>query len=307
MHRPHVACASPVLACNGVHGRCTQWALHATPLSIIFGHSFPCMSEKFNTPWRLTASTIYRKPADSKILGSADLDVTDLENYISALRKNGTKVTLTHFFTLATGRAIAEQIPEFNTYLKRGRIYPFPELTASVSLRMPSGEMSSIKMSSPEKKNYREAVNELTQGIEEAILGEESKANRMKGALGNIPWPFRKWVYALIRFVLIDLGFSIPSLGLSAQSFGTYIISNVGTLGLDGGYPALMPTGNISLVLILGRVREMPWVHEGKVVPRRIIKIAAALDHRVVDAAHGGKLFNFLRKAVREPQMFEAP
>ncbi len=259
----------------------------------------------FNTPWRLTASTIYRKPVDSKILGSAELDVTDLEMYISELRKKGTRVTLTHFFTLATGRAIAEQIPEFNTYFKRGKIYPFPQLTASVSLRMPSGEMSSIKIIHPEKKNYREAVSELTAGIEEAVKGEESGANRMKGAMGKIPWPLRKWVYGLLRFAILDLGFSIPVLGLSAQSFGTYIISNVGTLGLDGGYPALMPTGNISLVLILGRVREMPWVHEGEVVPRRIIKISAALDHRVVDAAHGGKLFNYLRKAVREPRMFE--
>lgn len=258
-----------------------------------------------NTPWRLTAATIYRKPDDSKILGSADLDVTDLENYISELRKKGTKVTLTHFFTLATGRAIAEQIPEFNTYLKRGRIYPFQQLTASVSLRMPSGEMSSIKVTHPEKKNYREVVSELTRGIEEAVQGAESKANQMKGALGNIPWPFRKWVYAFIRFMIIDLGLSLPALGLSAQSFGTYIVSNVGTLGLDGGYPALMPTGNISLVLIMGRVREMPWVHEGKIVPRRVMKISAALDHRVVDAAHGGKLFNYLRKAVREPHLFE--
>ncbi|WP_367914313.1 2-oxo acid dehydrogenase subunit E2 [Leadbetterella sp. DM7] len=261
--------------------------------------------EKFNTPWRLTASTIYRKPTDSKILGSAELDVTDLEKYISELRKKGTKVTLTHFFTLATGRAIAEHIPEFNTYLKRGKIYPFERLTASVSLRMPSGDMSSIKVCDPEKKNYREVVDELTAGIEEAVQGEESKANRMKGALGNIPWPFRKWVYGLIRLIILDLGIAIPALGLSAQSFGTYIISNVGTLGLDGGYPALMPTGNVSLVLILGRVREMPWVHEGQVVPRRVIKISAALDHRVADAAHGGKLFNYLRKAVREPSMFE--
>ena len=263
------------------------------------------MNKEFNTPWRLTAATIYRKPVDSKILGSADLDVTDLEKYIAELRKKGSKVTLTHFFTLAAGRAIAEHIPEFNTYLKRGKIYPFKQLAASVSLRMPSGEMSSIKISDPEKKNYGEMVSELSKGIQEAVLGEESKANRMKGALGRIPWPFRKWLYGLIRFIIIDLGLSIPALGLSAQSFGTYIISNVGTLGLDGGYPALMPTGHISLVLILGRVREMPWVHEGQITPRRIMKISAALDHRVVDAAHGGKLFNYLRRAVREPHIFE--
>jgi chloramphenicol O-acetyltransferase len=263
------------------------------------------MNKDFNTPWRLTASTIYNRPSDSKILGSVELDVTDLEVYISELRKKGVKATLTHFFTLATGRAIHEDIPEFNTFVKRGKVYPFKELLASVSLKMPSGEMSSIKVIDPEKKNYKQAVEELNKGISEAVKGEESKANQMKGSLGNIPWPFRKIAFALIKFLIVDLGVSIPSLGLSSQSFGTYIVSNIGTLGLDGGYPALMPAGNISLVLIIGRVRDMPWVVNGEIVPRRIVKIAAALDHRVVDASHGGRLFNYLRKAVREPQKFE--
>ncbi len=126
----------------------------------------------------------------------------------------------------------------------------------------------------------------------------------MKGTLGKIPWPFRKLTFRLIRFLLLDLGISLPTLGLSSQSFGTYIVSNIGTLGLDGGYPALMPTGNISLVLILGRVRDMPWVHEGQVVPRRVLKLGAALDHRVVDASHGGQLFNYLRRAIREPEKY---
>lgn len=262
------------------------------------------LTKDFNSPWRLTASTIYKKPSDSKIFGSVELDVTDLENYISELRKKGIKVTLTHFFALATGKAIEREIPEFNTYFKRGRIIPFEKLTASVSLKMPNGDMSSIKLTNPGNKNYQEAVDELSKGIQDAVLGAESKANQMKGALGNIPWPLRSWVFKLIKFVLIDLGIDLPFLNLSSQSFGSYIVSNVGTLGLDGGYPALMPTGNISLVLIMGRVRDMPWVHNGEVVPRRIIKISAALDHRVVDASHGGKLFNFFRRAVREPQMF---
>lgn len=261
------------------------------------------MSE-WNTPWRLTASTIYSKPVDSKILGSVDLDVTDLEMYLQQLRSQGVKVTLTHFFSAVTARAIVEEIPEFNTFLKRGSLYSFPQLTASVSLKMPSGEMSSIKLLQPEKMGPREIVDALNRGIREAQNGAESKANQMKGTLGKIPWPLRNIVFKLIRFLMIDLGLSLPSLGLSSQSFGSYIVSNIGTLGLDGGYPALMPTGNISLVLILGRVRDMPWVHQGQVVPRRVIKLGAALDHRVVDASHGGKLFNYLRRAIREPEKY---
>ena len=43
--------------------------------------------EQFNTPWRRVASTIYKKPTDSKILGGVELDVTDLESFISEKRR----------------------------------------------------------------------------------------------------------------------------------------------------------------------------------------------------------------------------
>ena len=45
------------------------------------------MSKKnLNNEWRKVASAMYIKPVDSKILGSVELDVTDLEKYISENR-----------------------------------------------------------------------------------------------------------------------------------------------------------------------------------------------------------------------------
>lgn len=40
-----------------------------------------------NTSWRKTASTIYKKPVDSKIFGSVEIDITDLEKYINEKEK----------------------------------------------------------------------------------------------------------------------------------------------------------------------------------------------------------------------------
>jgi pyruvate/2-oxoglutarate dehydrogenase complex dihydrolipoamide acyltransferase (E2) component len=73
------------------------------------------MSTSLNNAWRKTASTLYKKPDDSKILGSVEVDITELQEYIAQKRKEGLKITLTHFFTLATARAIKEKLPELNT------------------------------------------------------------------------------------------------------------------------------------------------------------------------------------------------
>ena len=43
-------------------------------------------SKDLTTNWRKVASTIYRKPVDSKIFGEVEIDVTDLEKFISEQR-----------------------------------------------------------------------------------------------------------------------------------------------------------------------------------------------------------------------------
>ena len=57
-------------------------------------------NSRLNTEWRKVATAIYRKPVDSKLFGSVEVDVTDLENYITEKRKQGLKITMTHVFLL---------------------------------------------------------------------------------------------------------------------------------------------------------------------------------------------------------------
>jgi len=61
-----------------------------------------------NNDWRRVAAAMYKKPSDAKIFGSADLDVTELEEFVSRKRKEGLKITLTHIFTLIVARGLRE-------------------------------------------------------------------------------------------------------------------------------------------------------------------------------------------------------
>ena len=60
----------------------------------------------YNSDWRKVASTIYKKPTDSKIYAIVELGVTDLEKYVAKKRKEGTKTILTYLITQIIGRAI---------------------------------------------------------------------------------------------------------------------------------------------------------------------------------------------------------
>lgn len=263
------------------------------------------VSDELNSSWRKTAATIYNKPTDSKIFGSVEIDITELENYINQKRKEGLKVTLTHIFTLAISRAAKYEVPQLNTYVKRGNICSHPSIDAAVSVLLGNGQMSSVKLFNADTLTLNEAVEKLTQRINESKSGSENSAMKNKDMLANIPWPFRNWVYAVIKKFIVDWGFSLPKAGLSANNFGSFMVSNIGSLGLDIGYPALFPSGNISVVLILGGVNKQPLVINDEIKIRSVIKLGIAIDHRLLDASHGGKLFKYIKKIVRNPQLLE--
>ena len=65
------------------------------------------------------------------------------------------------------------------------------------------------------------------------------------------------------------------------MSGGTLTITNVGVFGVDTGTP-ILPPGE-SAILAFGAVRELPWVHKGKVKPRLVTTLGSVVrppDHR---------------------------
>jgi pyruvate/2-oxoglutarate dehydrogenase complex dihydrolipoamide acyltransferase (E2) component len=206
---------------------------------------------------------------------------------------------------LATSRAISNDIPELNTYSKRGNIYSFPSINVAVSVLKADGEMSSVIVKNADQLTFAQSVDVLNQEIQKSRKGSESGTMQLKDTMSAIPYPFRIWIVALIKKLFIDWGISLPFIDLKPQTFGSFMLSNIGTLGLDIGFPALFPFANISFVMIMGGVQTKAWVVDNQVVPRRVITLGAALDHRVVDASHAGKLFKYFKYAVKNPEVFE--
>jgi pyruvate dehydrogenase E2 component (dihydrolipoamide acetyltransferase) len=259
-----------------------------------------------NNDWRKVAAAIYRKPLDSKILGQVELDVTDLEEYISEKRKSGLKVTLTHVFTMAAARALRFEVPELNAFVRRGSIVQRQQVDAMVSMLMDGSEMGSVRVNQADQLTIDEFAASISEGIKNARKGNTDKTTDMKARIAGIPWPLRVWVLRFIKFATITWGISIRKLGLTTDSFGSFIVSNIGTLGLTIGFPALMPISNVSFVLIIGAVDKKPWVINDEIKIRRIITLGAALDHRICDGSHGGRLFRYLKFISKNPQVLES-
>ncbi|MGC5332327.1 dihydrolipoamide acetyltransferase family protein [Micromonospora sp. DT62] len=84
------------------------------------------------------------------------------------------------------------------------------------------------------------------------------------------------------------------------MSGGTLTITNVGVFGVDTGTP-ILPPGE-SAILAFGAVREMPWVHKGKVRPRQVTTLGLSFDHRIIDGELGSKFLRDIGEFLADPE-----
>ncbi|WP_246086930.1 dihydrolipoamide acetyltransferase family protein [Nocardioides humi] len=86
---------------------------------------------------------------------------------------------------------------------------------------------------------------------------------------------------------------------IDALSRGTITITNIGALGVDAGTPILNP--GEAAILAFGAIREMPWVHEGRIVVRRVSQLALSFDHRLVDGELGSAVLCDVARVLGDP------
>ncbi|MFN5755775.1 MAG: 2-oxo acid dehydrogenase subunit E2 [Planctomycetia bacterium] len=78
--------------------------------------------------------------------------------------------------------------------------------------------------------------------------------------------------------------------GIEDLRGGTFTISNLGAVG--GAYSTPIINWPEVAILLLGRSRKMPVVHEDKIEPRLMMPLSLSYDHRIIDGAMAARFLN---------------
>ena len=94
------------------------------------------------------------------------------------------------------------------------------------------------------------------------------------------------------------------ALAVEEVTSGTFTISNVSMLSIDGFTPVLNPpeTG----ILGVGRVIQKPAVFEGEIMIRYMMTLSLTFDHRVVDGAPAMAFLKDLARYLTQPMLIMA-
>ncbi|MBJ88521.1 MAG: hypothetical protein CMO98_01560 [Woeseia sp.] len=263
------------------------------------------MVDQFNTPWRIASAAIYTTPTDSRVYGTLDIDVTDALEFVKSQRRGGIKMTMVHVTVAALARAVAFDVPEINCFIRRGGVVARDHLDVMIPVAMDGEGVTSVIVQDAHARTIASITKEIAEKAPSARGGAENKAAKNKYVLNHIPWPFRRPVFRLIKWITVDMGIEIKGLGLNESSFGSIVLSDIGSHGLTTGMTALLPAAKVPAVIVLGKIEEKPVVRKGSITTRMIMPMTGTFDHRIVDGAQIGRLARSIKRNLRKPEWLD--
>lgn len=251
---------------------------------------------------RKMAIAAWDSPREPNIYGRMTLDAEPALAYVDHLRRTtGEKVTL----TTVVGKAVAlglRATPTLNGRLRLGVFVPHERVNVTFLVSFEEGRnLAKARIDDLDRKSVIEATIELRELADKLRQGRDKAFDKSMGPVRLLPTWALKRVLRAVGFVTADLGLSLPSLGLEALPFGSCVITNVGTFGLDEGYIPPTPFAGVPLWLLIGAAKDAPMAVDGKVVVRKQLTLTATIDHRFMDGAQGATLAKTIRRVMENP------
>lgn len=265
--------------------------------------------------WRKIAMATWQPRRDPMIFASLEVDATNLLRYLDEVRTaTGEHVTPVHL----VGRAVAkifEELPGLNGRVVFGEFVPSPTIDVFyvVSLRtdvVEGAEASRTDLSgavvrrADEKPPWVQA-HELAEKADRIRTGRDPMFRQTKVLAMRLPALVLRPVLDTIAFITEDLQLPVPLLGLEARPFGSFLVTNVGTYGLDSSYAAIATSCHAPGGVMVGAIREKPVVIDHEVVARPVLPLSAMIDHRYIDGYQGAVIARVVRDYLEDPWRFD--
>lgn len=264
------------------------------------------------SPFRKVAMGTWKTAKDPSVYGLVEID---MEKTLLLLpeysKKHGIKITPAHL----VGKAITycmKRRPEINAMIRGSRIFLRENVALFYQVNIPGEGEDKVKKATLSGAVLHEAEKLETSGIAKALkdkasnirTGKDLEMKKNMDVFKILPWWFVKYYLDIASFLMYGLNLNLSFLGIPKDPFGSVMITNIGSLGIDIAWAPLCPYTRVPLLLTVGATTEKPVAIEGKVEVRPILPIAVTFDHRLIDGVHAANMAKDFKKCFAEPEKY---
>ena len=249
-----------------------------------------------------TWSTSY----NPQVYGTVEVKMDKTMDYIEAYRKaTGKHLTVTHMMARVVAETL-KKMPDANAILRFNHIYRRKKIGIFMQVVLEDEgqdkiDLSGVTIYDVDKMTVTDIVNEVEKKVESVRKHKDPNLEKSRNLFHFIPHFMLNFFLKLISFLSLTLNLDLSFLGLPKDPFGSIMITNIGTLGLDMAYAPLVPYSKVPMVIATGAVKEQPVVENGEIVIRKMMKINATFDHRFIDGYHAAVMSKTLRDWLENP------
>ncbi len=256
--------------------------------------------------FRKMAIGTWQNAYDPSVYGSLTLRMGEALRYVDEFRAaTGKRLTLTHMMARAAA-AVMEKMPDANAILRWNRIYLRKRIGVFFQVAMKDEKTGEIDLSGTviydaEQKSLEEVVDEFAKKVNRVRAHEDKKLESSRSMFKSMPYFLLNRVFKIISFLSYTLNLNLRWMGVPKDPFGSLMITNIGSLGLEEAYVPLVPYSRVPLLVAMGAVVDAPIVDDGEIVAGKVMKLCATFDHRVLDGSHAAIMAGTLREWMEDP------
>ena len=256
--------------------------------------------------FRKIAIGTWRTAYDPSVYGTIELRMDEAMRYIAAFReKYNKKLTVSHLMAKAAAMVLKE-CPDANAILRWNRVYLRKRIGVFFQVVMTDEgahkvDLSGATLYDVEGKSLVEIYDEFNAKVESVRARKDPALEKTRATFLGIPYFALNGILRFISFLSYTLNLDLRRFGIPNDPFGSIMITNIGSLGLDTAYVPLVPYSRVPILIATGAVKDVPVVEEGKIVPAKVMRVNATFDHRFIDGFHASVMSRVLRQWIEHP------
>lgn len=250
--------------------------------------------------------------ADNEAHISVDIDIRPLNAYLEKLNEGRTtdKYTFFHLISAAIGKAFILR-PKMNRFVVGTRMYQRENVTIAFTVKKKFSDHATEALAffEYEPQDTLETYHEKIMKVIHVTKSDTEK-DTSTGAM-DIITKLPQWLIDfIVKFVLwLDKhGWAPEALIGSDPNHAAVFLSNLGSIGLPGGYHHLVNWGTNSCFVVVGKkYMKMEYDRDGNGDLHEVIPLGITLDERIADGYYYSGTVALVKELLEHPQLLELP
>lgn len=244
-------------------------------------------------------------PRDPQTYAEIELNVEAALAFLKTSQPDRS-LSLTHYIAKILGDCFARQ-PELNCVLMRGKLHQRKGISAFITtlLKQKNGaDLSGFAIRNIDQLSLDEIADVCDTEVTKLRRGDDPEFRALEKSLNRMPVLLLSPLFRLLDFVKYTLNYSSKLPGMMPDRFGSFIITNIGALGLRSAFTPLTPCARTPFLATVGKPFEGVVAVQGEVCVQQRVKIGFTFDHRHIDGFHGAKFLRHFTKVFEHPEKY---